>query len=113
MHHLVAEVGVRVAGELDAGVGAGELPPAGDPVDGGPFVEEEHRGEVLHAFLHDQLHAQHLAFVVVGDQLRRQDLDHGIGVLLLWVCREEADTLLLISFATSFGTDEWYWHLAI
>jgi hypothetical protein len=108
MYHLVAEVDVRVAGELDARVGAGELPPAGDPVDGGPFVEEEHRGEVLHAFLNDQLHAQHLAFVVVGDQLRRQDLDHGIGVLRFCgsAGKRQIDTLLLVSFATSFGTDE-------
>jgi hypothetical protein len=82
----VSEVGVEAVGEPDARVGAGELPAAGDPVDGGSFVEEVHGGEVLHAFLHDQLHAHHLALVVARDQLRRQDLDHGVRVLLLRLC---------------------------
>lgn len=90
--YLVGVVGVRAVRELDAGVRAGQLPAAGDPGNGGAFVEEVDGAEVLHPFLHDQPHAQHLSFVVVGDQQGRQNLDDGVGVLFLWICQQRTPT---------------------
>ena len=83
--NLLAEEGVGAVEELDAGVGARELAAAGDPGDGGALVEEVGRVEVLDTLLHDHAHAQDLALVVVGDELRGEHLDDDVGVRLLGV----------------------------
>lgn len=66
---LLAVVGVRSVEELDAGEGAGELAAAGDPADGGALVKEEARVEELDALLLDEAHAQHLALLLIRNQL--------------------------------------------
>lgn len=81
----MAEVGVRAIGKFDARVRASELPSTGDPRDSRALVKEIHWIEILHSLFHYQLHSQHLPFVVVRYQLRRQHLDYRIRVLLLWI----------------------------
>lgn len=71
---LLAVVGVRAVEELDAREGASELAAAGDPGDSGALVEEEAGVEELDALLLDEAHAQHLALLLVRDQLCGQHL---------------------------------------
>lgn len=71
---LLAIVGVRPIEELDAGEGAGELAAARDPRDGGALVEEEAGVEELDTLLLDEAHTQHLALLLVRNQLRGQHL---------------------------------------
>ena len=72
--HLLAEVCVRAIEELDAGEGAGELAAARDPGDGGALIEEVGGLEELDALLLDEAHPQHLALLLIRDQLRWQHL---------------------------------------
>ena len=76
---LLAVVGVWAVEELDAGEGAGELAAAGNPGNGGPLVKEEAGVEELHTLLLDQPHPQHLALLLVGDQLGGQHLQQPLG----------------------------------
>lgn len=71
---LLAVVGVWAVEELDAGEGAGELAAAGDPGNGGALVKKEAGVEELHALLLDQPHPQHLALLLIGNQLGWQHL---------------------------------------
>ena len=74
MAHLLAIVGVWPIEELDAWEGAGQLAAAGDPVDGGALVEQVGRVEELHTLLLDHAHTQHLALLLVRNQLGGQHL---------------------------------------
>lgn len=85
--HFVAVVRVWAIEELNSWVRASELAAARNPRDRGTLVEEVHGLEEGYAFLHHHAHAQYLAFVVIGDQLRGQHLDHDVGVLLLGICK--------------------------
>lgn len=85
--YLVAVVSVWAVEELNPRVWASELAAARNPGDGGTLVEKIDRLEEWHALLHDHAHPQDLSFIVIGDELRWQHLDNGIGVLLLGVCR--------------------------
>ena len=75
--HLLAVVCVRAVVELNAGEGARDLAATWDPGDGGALVEEVDGVEELLALLLDEAHAQHLALLLVGDQLRGQYLHRG------------------------------------
>ncbi len=72
--YLLAVVGVRSIEELDAGEGAGELTAAGDPGNGGALIEQEAGVEELDALLLDESYSQHLALLLVRDQLGGQHL---------------------------------------
>ena len=77
---LLAVVGVRAIEEFDAGEGAGELATAGDPGDGGALVKKEAGVEELDALLLDEAHTQHLALLLVGNQLSGQHLQAHLNI---------------------------------
>ena len=101
---LLAIVGVRTIEKLDAREGAGELSAAGDPRDGGALVKEEAGVEELDAFLLDEAHAQHLALLLIRDQLCGQHLQAHIHVAALCIqyCIQAQVVLLHLVFAASF-----------
>ena len=72
--YLLAIVGVRSIEELDAREGASELAATGDPRDGGALVEQEAGVEELDPLLLDESHTQHLALLLIRNQLSRQHL---------------------------------------
>lgn len=72
--HLLSKVRVRAVEELDAREGAGQLAAAGDPGDCGALVEQVGGLEELHALLLDEAHPQHLALLLIRDQLCGQHL---------------------------------------
>ena len=74
--YLLAIVGVRSVEELDAREGASELAATGDPRDGGSLIEQEAGVEELDPLLLDESHTQHLALLLIRDQLSRQHLPH-------------------------------------
>ena len=87
MAYLLAIVGVWAIKELDAGEGAGELAAAGDPADGGALVKEEAGVEQLDALLLNQAHTQHLALLLVRDQLCWQHLQKSLNhqqLIIFW-----------------------------
>ena len=65
---------IRAVVELDAGERAGELAAARDPRDGGALIEEVHRVHGLVLVGLDHLHAEDLALLLIGDELRWQHL---------------------------------------
>ena len=72
--YLLAIVGVRSIEELDAREGASELATTGDPGDGGSLVKQEAGVEELDTLLLDESHTQHLALLLIRNQLSRQHL---------------------------------------
>ena len=82
---LLAVVGVRAIEELDAREGAGELAAAGDPGDGGALVKEEAGVEELDALLLDEAHTQHLALLLIGNQLCGQHLQACLDITALYI----------------------------
>mmetsp|Transcript_6980 Transcript_6980/g.42763 ORF Transcript_6980/g.42763 Transcript_6980/m.42763 type:complete len:249 (-) Transcript_6980:434-1180(-) len=81
--YFLTIVSVWAVEELDTRVTACQLAAARNPADGGTLVVEVHRGEVFHALLLDHPHAQHLALIVIRNQLGWQHLDDNIRHLLL------------------------------
>lgn len=82
----MVEISVGAIEELDAWVGACKLPPAGDPRDGGAFIEQINWAEILHSFLHDQSNSQDLPFIVIRNQLCGKHFYYSIRELLLRIC---------------------------
>ncbi len=78
--YLLAVVGVRSVEELDAREGASELAATGDPRNGGALIEQEAGVEELDPLLLDESHTQHLALLLVRNQLSRQHLPCHIGL---------------------------------
>ncbi len=72
--HLLAEISVGAVLELDARERAGELAATGDPGDGAALVEEVGGVVQLHALLLDHAHPQHLALLLIGNELGWQHL---------------------------------------
>merc|ERR1719258_207607 len=81
--NVVAEELVGAVGELDARVGAGQLLAARRPLDRRALVEEVGGVEVRLALLLDELDLEDLALLLVGDQVRGQDLDDDVRVAAL------------------------------
>ena len=78
--YLLAVVSIWPIKELDAWERACQLASARHPVDGGSLIEKVGRVKELHALFLDHAHAEHLAFLLVWDQLSWEDLQ-GRGYL--------------------------------
>lgn len=79
---LLAVVCVRPVKELDAGKGAGEFAATGDPGNGRALIKEKAGVEELDALLLDEAHTQHLALLLIGNELSGQHLHVTIPPLL-------------------------------
>merc|ERR1711924_302172 len=77
---VVAEELVRAVRELDARVRARELLAAGGPLDGRALVKQVRGVEVVLAVALDELDLEDLALLLVGDEVRGEDLDHDVRV---------------------------------
>ena len=80
---VVAEERVRAVRELDARVRARELLAAGRPLDRGALVEEVAGVEVGLALFLDHLDLEHLALLLVGDEVRGEHLEDDVRELAL------------------------------
>jgi len=86
MAYLLAVVGVRSIEELDARERASKLAATGNPRDGGSLVEQEAGVEELDTLLLDESHTQHLALLLIRNQLSRQHLPRHTRLGTLHVC---------------------------
>ncbi len=84
--YLLAIVGVRSIEELDAREGASELAATGNPRDGGSLVKQEAGVEELDTLLLDESHTQHLALLLIRNQLSGQHLPCHTRLGTLHVC---------------------------
>ena len=72
--YLLAIVSVWAVEELDTGEGAGQFASTRDPVDGGALIKQVGWVEKFDALLLNHAHSQHLALLLVRDQLCWQHL---------------------------------------